>query len=214
MTGGTSRPTVPSVDLRAATPEDQPRVDAVVAAAFAEPADGRVVGMMRLLRTSGAVRAGIVAVRDDDVVGHVLLSRSWLDAREALVEVLVLSPLSVRPTEQGRGIGTQLVRAALARAQRHGAPAVFLEGAPGYYGTRGFEAATPRGFHRPSDRIPEPAFQVALLPAHEPWMVGRLVYPEAFWATDTVGLRDPELRRIESETAAAQPAHRPGAAAP
>jgi len=187
------------VELRAATPQDQPGVDAVVAAAFAEPADGRVVRMMRLLRTSGAERVSIVAVVDNTIVGHVLLSRSWIDAREALVEVLVLSPLSVLPTQQNRGIGTRLIKAALAEAEGHGVPAVFLEGACGYYGTRGFEAATPKSFGRPSDRIPEPAFQVALLPAYETWMVGRLVYPEAFWATDTVGLRDPRLRQVEGE---------------
>jgi putative acetyltransferase len=196
------------VNLRAATPEDQPGVDAVVAAAFAEPADGRVVRMMRLLRTSGAERASIVAVADDDIVGHVQLSRSWIDAREALVEILVLSPLSVLPTQQNRGIGTQLIEAALAEAERHGAPAVFLEGAGRYYGARGFEAATRKNFRRPSDRIPEPAFQVALLPAYETWMVGQLVYPEAFWVTDTVGLRDPMLRQIESEAVgAAEPSH-------
>jgi putative acetyltransferase len=198
-----------SVKLRAATPEDQSGVDAVVAAAFDESADGRVVRMLRLLRTSGAERASIVAVADDDdIVGHVALSRAWVDAREALVEVLVLSPLSVTPTQQNRGIGTRLIKAALDEAERHGAPAVFLEGAWSYYGTRGFEAATPKSFRRPSCRIPEPAFQVALLPAYETWMVGRLVYPEAFWATDTVGLRDPTLRQIESEVAgAAGPSH-------
>jgi len=194
------------VDLRAATPEDQPGVDAVVAAAFAEPADGRVVRLVRLLRTSGAERAGIVAVADDTIVGHVLLSRSWIDAREALVEVLVLSPLSVLPAHQNRGIGTRLIKAALAEAERHGAPAVFLEGAWGYYGTRGFEAATPKNLRRPSDRIPEPAFQVALLPAYEAWMVGQLVYPEAFWASDTVGLRGP--KQIGSSTRRASPRER------
>jgi putative acetyltransferase len=191
------------VELRAARPQDQPDVDAVVAAAFAEPADGRVVRMLRLLRTSGAERASIVAVAGDDIVGHVQLNRAWIDAREALVEVLVLSPLSVLPPQQNRGIGTRLIEAALAEAERHGAPAVFLEGAWGYYASRGFEAAVPKGFGRPSDRIPEPALQVALLGTHEPWMAGRLVYPEAFWATDTVGLRDPLLRQIESAAAAA-----------
>ena len=49
------------------------------------------------------------------------------------------------------------------------------------------------GLRAALDAIPEQAFQVALLPRHEPWMVGRLIYPEAFWATDTVGLRDPRL---------------------
>jgi putative acetyltransferase len=33
-------------------------------------------------------------------------------------------------------------------------------------------------------------------------MVGRLIYPEAFWTTDTAGLRDPELERVEARIAA------------
>jgi hypothetical protein len=42
---------------------------------------------------------------------------------------------------------------------------------------------------------------VALLSSYQPWMVGRLIYPEAFWTTDTVGLRDPELERVEAQVA-------------
>jgi putative acetyltransferase len=89
------------------------------------------------------------------------------------------------------------VTAAVARARELGAPAVFLEGSPDYYSSRGFEPAAPRGFGRPSARIPEPAFQVVLLDAHEPWMTGALVYCEAFWAHDCVGLRDPLLATLE-----------------
>jgi putative acetyltransferase len=143
----------------------------------------------------------LVALSGGAIVGHVGLSRGWVDARRALVDVLVLSPLSVRPDRQRTGIGTALIAAALDAADDRGAPAVFLEGAWSYYGGRGFRAAAPLGFERPSARIPERAFQVALLPAHEPWMVGRLVYPEAFWATDTVGLRDPQLAEIEARSA-------------
>jgi putative acetyltransferase len=29
----------------------------------------------------------------------------------------------------------------------------------------------------------------------------RVIYPEAFWTTDTVGLRDPELERVEVQIA-------------
>ena len=54
-----------------------------------------------------------------------------------------------------------------------------------------------QGFERPSTRIPDPAFQVRLLPAHEEWMTGRLVYCEPFWSHDCVGLRDPDLARLE-----------------
>ena len=133
-----------------------------------------------------------VATLGDQVVGHVLLSASRLDAPSRIVDVLVLSPLGVLPEFQRRGIGGRLVEHALAAADRRGAPLLFLEGSPHYYGRRGFERADAVGFRSPSLRIPAPAFQVARLSAHEPWMTGTLVYSEIFWALDCVGLRDPE----------------------
>jgi putative acetyltransferase len=69
-------------------------------------------------------------------------------------------------------------------------PAVFLEGDPGYYRRLEFVPAKPLGIRKPSLRIPDAAFQVMTLSAHEPWMTGTLVYPDAFWRHDAVGLRD------------------------
>ena len=178
------------METRAATDGDLAPIEAAVAAAFREDRDGRVVRMVRALAASGSARPGLVAVVDGEVIGYAGLSRGWVDAPRELVEVLVLSPLAVSPDRQGRGVGTALLAAAVTTADRGGAPAVFLEGDPSYYGSRGFATGASLGFGRPSERIPEAAFQVALLSAHRPWMVGRLVYPEAFWTTDTVGLRD------------------------
>lgn len=189
------------MEIRGVMPAEEPAAEEVVSAAFGEPPDGRVVQMMRALRAGGAARASLVAVVDEELVGHVGLSRGWVDARRELVEVVVLSPLSVRPDLQRHGVGTALLAAALQTAGDRGAPAVFLEGSPNYYGRRGFSSASALGFDRPSTRIPDPGFQVALLSSYQPWMVGRLIYPEAFWTTDTVGLRDPELERVEAQVA-------------
>jgi putative acetyltransferase len=124
------------------------------------------------------------------VVGHGLFSRGWLDAPRQLVEIAVLSPLGVLPSWQRRGVGSALVREGLARCAAAGVPAVFLEGSPDYYGRLGFEPAVELGFGKPSPRIPDAGFQVARLPRHEPWMTGTVVYADAFWRHDLVGLRD------------------------
>jgi putative acetyltransferase len=137
----------------------------------------------------GPARASLVADDDGAVVGHVMLSRGWVDAPDRLVEVLILSPLSVDPPHQNAGIGGTLVRSAIDEAARLGTPALFLEGSPRYYPRFGFRAGGELGFTRPSVRIPEPAFQVVLLDGYEPSIAGALVYPEAFWAHDAVGLR-------------------------
>jgi putative acetyltransferase len=182
--------------IRDATTEDAEAVGRMVTEAFGD--DGaRVASLVDALGAAGHARASLVAEAEGQVVGHVQLNRSWLDARERLVEVQVLSPLSVAPSYQGRGVGTTLLSAAVRRAESLGAPAVFLEGDPGFYGARGFTPGSRHGFVRPSERIPEPAFQVALLPAHEGWMTGPLIYCDPFWALDCVGLRDPHLTEIE-----------------
>ncbi len=193
-----STATVPEVEVRAARPSEQSAIEAVVAAAFDEQADGPVVQMMRALDASGATRISLVA-DDDAIVGHVQLSKAWIDARSRLVDALMLTPLSVVPTHQRRGVGTRLLEAALARANGMGVAAVFLEGDWTYYGRRGFVSAVPLGLIRPSLRIPEPAFQVATLSRYEMWMTGQVVYPESMWDTDSVGLRDPRLVTIEDQ---------------
>ena len=183
---------------RPARRHDDAAVDEVVRRAFGEDEGPTIAALLALLAASGHRVAALVGERDGSVVGHVQLSRSWVDARERLVEVLVLSPLSVRPEAQGQGVGTALVAAALDRAATLGAPAVFLEGSPDFYGSRGFVRASPLGFTRPSLRIPDAACQVALLPAYEPWMTGALVYCDPFWVMDAVGLRDPLLAQWET----------------
>jgi putative acetyltransferase len=169
------------------------QVDAVLRSAFGVEGEVIVPLVADLRRTHA--RAELVALDEDVVVGHVMLSRSWVDARASLVEVLVLSPLSVAPSHQRRGLGGSLLSSALSSARSLGAPAVFLEGDPGYYSARGWSPATPLGFTRPSVRIPSPAFQVVVL--DDSVLRGALVYCEPFWAHDCVGLRDPQLAAIE-----------------
>jgi putative acetyltransferase len=208
------------MEIRTEEPTDRADVLAVIAAAFGarDPGHGRDVaalwadvlerGHHRLgyVATDGGAAAGAAggaagAAAAGTVIGHVGASHAWLDTRPALVDVLVLSPLSVHPEHQRRGVGAGLVAAAVEGAAALGAPALFLEGSPDYYGRQGFEPAGPRGFERPSLRIPEAAFQVVLLDGHEDWMRGRVVYRDVWWDHDATGLRDPRLAELEERFA-------------
>jgi putative acetyltransferase len=182
--------------IRPLQPSDAETVRRLLTAAFGRPS---VATLAEELRRSDAHRAALVATapneaatapNEAEVIGCVQLSCGWLDAPSELVEVLVLSPLGVLPALHRRGIGAALVRAAIATATELGSPLLFLEGSPRYYPRFGFQQAGPHGFLRPSIRIPEPAFQVIKLPSWQPWMVGALVYPEAFWRHDAVGRRE------------------------
>jgi len=134
--------------------------------------------------------SSFVAEADGRVVGHVMVTASLLDTAPRLIDAPVLSPLAVAPDRQAAGLGGALVRRALEAAESAGAPFVVLEGDPRYSSRFGFRPAGELGFRKPSLRIPDAAFQVALLPAYEPWMTGTVVYAWPFWVHDAVGLRD------------------------
>ena len=181
-----------NIVIRAQRREDDSAVRQVLTAAFKD--DGRVAGLAEALHARPEPGAALVAVDGTSgIVGHVQLSVSWVDARTRLVEVLVLSPLAVAPTHQGRSIGARLLTAARDEAGRLNAPLLFLEGDPLYYSAHGWQRASELGFTRPSIRIPGPAFQVVTLPAYDPTMRGQVVYNDTFWRHDCVGLRGAEL---------------------
>ncbi len=184
--------------MRLETPSDESAVRALVAAAFEDEIS--LPALLDALRASPDwLGLSYVAESGGEIVGHVALTRALLDARERLVEVLVLAPLSVHPDHQVRGIGRGLVEFAMADQDGRGRPLVFLEGSPRYYGRCGFVAAEPLGYRRPSLRIPGPAFQVRAVDgataAAGP--AGTLVYSRVFWDHDCVGLRDPFLQEME-----------------
>jgi putative acetyltransferase len=179
--------------LRAELPGDRDLVRAIHLRAFGD--HGRLVAdLVESLRETVPDDNGFSLVAEDagQVVGHIMFTRSLLDAPRRLVDVHVLSPLAVLPEYQRRGVGSALVREGLRLSTQRAVPLVFLEGNPRYYARFGFLPGGEHGFRKPSLRIPDAAFQVVRLPRYEPWMTGTLVYAEPFWRHDAVGLRDPD----------------------
>jgi putative acetyltransferase len=125
------------------------------------------------------------------VLAHVAYTRGWIDAPDRLIDVLILSPLSVRPGFQRRGLGRDLVHRSIEVLSRtRPEPVIFLEGDPAYYARLGFRSAQQLRFTKPSVRIPDTAFQAWLLPTYTEGLTGALVYPDIFWRHDAVGLRN------------------------
>jgi putative acetyltransferase len=160
---------------------DNAAIRAVVAAAFAEHPE--VADLVHAIRASPEYLPdlALVARHEGEVVGFVMISGAQLVDGDVVHDVLTLSPLAVLPALQRHGIGSALVRQALAIAEGTDAPLVLLEGSPAYYPRFGFHDSRPVGitFDLP-EWAPREAGMVYELPAHQASVRGRVRYPPAF----------------------------------
>jgi putative acetyltransferase len=171
-----------TLNIRAELDNDRDVIRTLIAAAF-DP-DDEVAGLVDALRRSPAFIPGLslVATVEGAVVGHVLLTAAVLvDERGLQHRVLVLSPLSVLPQQQRRGIGAALVRKALARADAEGEELVVLQGSPRYYPRFGFRDSRTLGVAMElPDWAPPEAGMACPLSAYRPSTRGRLIESQPF----------------------------------
>lgn len=134
--------------------------------------------LLRRIIGEGRDAASLVAEAGGIIVGHALLSRveARIDGRP--VHALALVPVGVRPTHQRRGIGTTLVRAALAHAEELGAEVVVVAGDPGFYGRFGFSAGRAQVFGNTRSRDVLQAIEV--VPGGLSGDSGFIAYPWPF----------------------------------
>src|SRR5688572_13289980 len=118
--------------IQAEQPGDETAIRAVHDAAFPGPLEGRLVDD---LRRAGRLTISMVAVVDEQIVGHIAFSP--VTVGDGAVG-LGLAPLGVLPTMHGRGIGSALAEAGLARCRDLGTGFVVVLGSPAYYGRFGF----------------------------------------------------------------------------
>jgi putative acetyltransferase len=162
------------VKIRPETMADAEPISALVEAAFAtaEHSDGTEAMIVRHLRQARALAISLVAVDDEELVGHVALSPVTIDRGD--LGWLGLGPVSVRPDWQGQGIGGGLIREALNRARKLGAKGCVVLGEPDYYGRFGFVADTRLRHPGP------PAEYFQSLPFGKGSPAGEVAYHKAF----------------------------------
>ena len=84
----------------------------------------------------------LVAEEDRNIIGHIMLTKTYITTGTSKVEALLLAPLSVSLSYRKRGIGSKLVRNSLKLAENSGYTTVFVVGDPAFYGRFGFKSST------------------------------------------------------------------------
>jgi putative acetyltransferase len=133
---------VPDFTIRREQRSDHTRVGQILEAAFGRADEADLVGT---LRAQARPQLSLVAERRGDVVGHVFFSPVRIEGPSDPPASAGLAPLAVAPEAQGRGVGSELVRAGLRECVSLGWHAVFLLGDPAYYARFGFVLAAPLG---------------------------------------------------------------------
>ena len=134
------------------------------------------------LRAAGLDAVELVAIENDDIVGHILFSVLATTIDRQTVPALALAPMAVRPDRQRRGIGSALVRAGLDLARDRDWRAIIVLGHKGYYPRFGFSAALARPLEAPFSGDAFMALELA--PDALRGEKGRVTYPPAFGVTN------------------------------
>jgi len=127
------------IEIRDEKPGDIVAIHTVNREAFGQEQEANIVDA---LRQNGAARLSLVAIVDDQVVGHIMYSPITIDEK---LEGAALGPMAVLPQFQRQGIGSRLVRTGNDRLRREGCPYVIVLGHAQYYPRFGFRPASTYG---------------------------------------------------------------------
>jgi putative acetyltransferase len=167
------------ITVRPETAEDYAAIREVTLLAFGQEVEARLVEDLRD-SPDFIPELSLVAVQDEQVVGHILFSPMIIETEKGAVPALSLAPVSVRPECQNQGIGSQLVREGLKRCRSLGHEVVVVVGHPDYYPRFGFSSARAKGLEA-SFEVPDEAFLVLeLAPGALDGIAGVIKYPPPF----------------------------------
>jgi len=148
-----------AVEIRPERSGDFEAIGQVIDSAFLGMpyAAGDEAELVEVLRSQNALSVSLVAERDGKIIGQAAFSPARDEA--GAPGWFALGPVAVLPADQGRGIGSALIRAGLQEILERGARGCILTGNPAYYTRFGFVLS---GEHAPPSE-PAEFFMVKLL---------------------------------------------------
>lgn len=147
------------VNIREERPEDIAAVRKANEQAFGQPQEADLVDA---LRRNCAALLSLVAVADEQIVGHAMFSPVTVETDRKKVMGMGLGPMAVLPKHQRQGIGIRLIECGIKKLRADGCPFIIVLGHPEYYPRFGFEPASRRGIWSEWE-VPDNAFMVLVL---------------------------------------------------
>src|SRR5262245_36218957 len=151
------------ITVRPERPEDVPRVRQVNELAFEQRTEADLV---ERLQQSCTDTLSLVALEENDVIGHILFTPVVVEGEGRGVTGMGLAPMAVLPDRQRQGVGSQLVRRGLEILRERGCPFVVVVGHPEYYPRFGFLRASTQGLVSQWEGVSDAAFMVLVLDEH------------------------------------------------
>lgn len=144
--------------IRRETPEEFAEIYDLVKVAFqtAKVSNGKEQDFVDELRSSGNYIPELALVAEDNgkLIGHIMLTRTYIINGEDKFETLLLAPLSVALEYRNRGVGSDMVKESFKLAKETGYRSVLVVGDPAYYHRFGFKTAVNFGIKHQHD-IPD-----------------------------------------------------------
>jgi putative acetyltransferase len=165
-----------SFSVRRARADDDRGIFEVNRLAFGREDEAQLV---EGLRADGDMVIELVAESDGVIIGHVALSRMFVEDGSRRVPALALAPVAVFPDWQRRGVGAALIRESLRVALETGERAAIVLGHAEYYPRFGFSPEAATDIENPFDH--KDSFMAAHLAAdRDTPLKGRVRYAKAF----------------------------------
>lgn len=154
---------------RAVTSDDYLDISVLLSTVFDGPDEARLV---ERLRKDGDVGLELLCEDAKGVFGYVCFARMVLPQG-----FWSLSPVAIKQSYQGQGLGDRLIRRGLDKVRQSGVSGIVVLGDPNFYTRFGFSKAAAAGLDSPYSREHTMVYPIA---NGAKGIAGRLVYPPAF----------------------------------
>lgn len=172
------------INIRQESKKDHKIVFNIIECAFRNEknSDHKEQHLVNRLRDSSAFipELSLVAEANDQVLGHILLTKIKIINKEQEFDSLALAPVSVLPEFQNKGIGGKLIEAVHLKAKQLGYRSIIVLGHEKYYPKFGYKLLEQFGISLPFEVPKENALGIELVKNGLDGVNGIVRYPSAF----------------------------------